>query len=268
MKSYRPLLLALPCAMSLAVTEANAAVLIYDDFSGNNADNVNGTTPDTNIYNANTWQADSINYLRADGSLLDEAGDSNNVDRGAFLHVGTGIFATNTTYTVTLDFGQLEQSAIFLGFSDVSTPDPITNLTDSTAQTKGSNNFAIRVREFTNDQDVAIWNRVGGANSQTIVNATMSDFNDASYVVSMTINSNSLTDAEVTINYGGSEQTVNADLSGMQYFYYGVEDADLSSAQGTMGVVNSVTFASVPEPTTATMGFLGLACMLFRRRRN
>ncbi|GAA5495595.1 hypothetical protein Rhal01_01774 [Rubritalea halochordaticola] len=263
MKSYRPLLLALPFAMSLAATEANAAVLIYDDFSGNNADNVNGTTPDTNIYNANTWEADSINYLRADGSLLDEAGDSNNVDRGAFLDVGAGLFATNTTYTVTLDFGQLEQSAIFLGFSDAAS---IT--TTSTAQTQGANNFAIRVREFTNDQDVAIWNRVGTVNSQTIVNATMSDFNDASYVVSMTINSNSLTDAEVTINYGGSEQTVNADLSGMQYFYYGVEDAATSTAQGSMGVVNSVTFASVPEPTTATMGFLGLACMLFRRRRN
>lgn len=248
--------------MSLAVTEAKAAVLIYDDFSGNNADNVNGTTPDTNTFNSNTWVADAGNFLRADGTAIDEAGGSNNVDVGAFLSIGSGIFATNTTYTVTLDFGQLADSALFLGFTNAASPS-----TSTTAQIQGTANLAIRVRDFGGSDSVAIWNRVGSTNNVTSVVGAGDAFDDASYTVVMTINSNSLTDADVTVSYGGSEQTINGvDISSLSSFYYAVEDAN-TGAQGNMGVVNSATFTQIPEPTSSALLCLGLGGILLRRRR-
>ncbi len=249
----------------IAASPAVAATLVFDDFSGASGDNVNGTSPDTNLLTSGTWQASteiSPGYLRADGSAVDAAGDSNNVDRGAFLDLGSGFFVGGETYTLTLDFGQLNSSAIFAGFTNQASP----SLT-STAQIEGSANLAIRARDFGSNDALAIWNRVGTTNNVTGVDTGTNAFDGASYVVTMTIDTNSLTDADVEVSDGTSTNSISGvDVSGMRWLYLGYEDANITDAQDLMADVNSITLTGVPEPSVALLGALGLFGLLRRRR--
>lgn len=262
MKNTKTIILSSVAVFTLTVG-AHATVVSHS-FGGNFADNIDGVTPDVNGFISSTWSAtgedDPDFHLRADGSAVDATGGVENVDRGAFLDLGAGFFAANTTYTLNIDFGALNDAAIFVGFTNAATPSLV-----STAQVEGSANLAIRARDFGSNDAVAIWNRVGTTNNVTSVDSGTNTFDGSSFLASMEIVTNSLTDADVTVTFGAlSNSITGVDISGMQYLYYGVEDAIQNSAQGNLAKINSVQL--IPEPSSALLS-LAAALFFLRRRR-
>jgi hypothetical protein len=79
---------------------------------------------------------------------------------------------------------------------------------------------------------------------------------------SLTLNTNSLTDALFTVD--GVEQSI--DLSaGYRYLWIGFEDPSAASPASDARFT-SVNFTVIPEPSAALLGSLGLLVLLRRRR--
>lgn len=232
-------------AIPFLLASANAATLIYDDFSGSGANPLNGTSPDTNTLSSSTWVASTI--IADNGQVT----DADNTDRGATIDLGAGFaFEANQTYTLTVGWSNLTGAILFGGFSTVAQN---VNLAMQTQP----DNFAVRIRALTPDAGIASWRRIGATNTP-VLGAAFDPTGAGSTV--MTITTNNLTNATFAVD--GVPSTA-IDLTGYRYLYLGYEEA----AGGTQDArFTSVEFALVPEPSVALLGSLGLL-VLGRRRR-
>lgn len=238
--SKKLLVLSLSAGFAL---NAKCEDLIVENFRGSSAQNINGKAASLNVFNTNKWAApteEPPSYFRADGSVVDEDGGRVDIDRGVYINIGPGMFATNSTYKLTLNFGQLNNSGLFLGFTSEENP----KRDFDGMQDAGEQNLAIRVRTFGQDECVSICNRVGGVSNYIGVDNSKASFDGKFYQVVMTIKTNRLTNAEVTVQYGSKQQTIKGvNITSLQTLYYGVEDAALYKSQGLMGKMNSLKFS-------------------------
>ncbi|SHJ70556.1 hypothetical protein SAMN02745181_2395 [Rubritalea squalenifaciens DSM 18772] len=233
------------CALISSTNSGFSTDLIHDYFQGRFDQGLAGRKPAVNVFNTNAWVAsteDKPSCFRADGSIVDAEGGQVDIDRGAYLNIGEGLFATNSTYQISLGFGKLNSAGLFLGFhSEAKPPANFDGMQDT-----GKHNLAIRVRTFGKDNAVSISHRKGGNTEYISVYGKKLSFHKDAYTVTMTIKTNSLKDAELSIKYEGKEATVKGvDIRELQTFYYGVEDATLYRSQGIMGKVNFVRFSKL-----------------------
>lgn len=233
----------------LLAAGSHAAILVQHVFDGDAVGGLNGTPAIVNTLSSANWAAGAV--FAANGDINDGA----NTDQGAFLDLGaTFSFAANQTYTLTLDYSGVTNSALFFGFTTASSY----NLT-TTAQVQGDN-LAIRVRNFgtVSNTDVFFWDREGTTNNQTATGATFQETG----TVTMTIVTNNLTDATISVD-GGTATLAGYDLTEDAYrsLFIGFEDNGDNVVR-----LNSITFAQVPEPASALLGSIGALALLRRRR--
>jgi hypothetical protein len=236
-------LLAIPFLMA----SSHAATLIYDDFSGNGAAGLHGTSPDTNTISSATWVASTI--ILNNGQV----NDGTNTDRGATIDLGPGfVFETDKSYTLTVSWANLDNAILFAGFSTAAMN------VEAVMQTQ-PDNFAVRIRDISPDAGIAAWTRMGATNTPTLGAALDPS---GSGTTTMTITTNSVTNATFAVN-GVSSTAIN--LTGYRYLYLGFEDPTALSPASDVRFT-SVEFAVVPEPAAATLGVFGLLGLLRRRR--
>lgn len=250
MSQKKKILAAMFAAQIVLADPASAAVIFFDDFSGSNLDFLNGTSPDTNDLGTNpaaTWATATTGdtTFRADGSVVSTTGQ--NTDRGAWLDLGAGFMAANTTYTVTLDFSSIVSSIIYFGFQNTTSPD--LNLR---GQSQGTLTVGGAIRNFSGRQEYSL---ISGNATETVSNLSYA----SSGTLTAVIQSNNLTNATVTVG----NQTATFDGTNLRHFILAFEDGNTSASGITL---NSITIDAVPEPSSFSLVLIG-ALGLFRRRR-
>jgi hypothetical protein len=234
----------------VAASSAPAAfTLIEHNFGGLGTNPLNGATIDTvNITGAaSTWVSDGI--IAANGQV----NDGTSTDRGASIDLGASFaFLADTTYTLDLAWTSLSNAIVFAGFM-VNAPSVANQM-----QTQDTN-FGIRARRITAGTDtLASWGYV--SSTVSAVDGTTVTPNAGS--ASLTLNTNSLTDASFTVD--GASQLI--DLSaGYRYLWIAFEDP-FAATPASDARFTSVNFTVIPEPSAAVLGSLGLLVLLRRRR--
>lgn len=244
--------LILPILLAASSVSSRAAVVFFDDFSGDNASFLSGTTPDVNTLGTNplnTWSATTTGdtTFRADGAM---ASIASNVDVGTWLNLGAGFMQANQTYTLTIDYANLTNGVMFFGFVDIASP-----VLTTRGQTQGNLGVGIRVRNITGGTHVSAYRQVGGVETSSVIATGITPTTSGSY--SLVIQSNNLTNATASIG----DATVNFDATNLNQLFLAFEDNGASS-----GTFNSVTIDQVPEPSTALLGAFGALALLRRRR--
>jgi hypothetical protein len=191
----------------ISLFHANAEVLLSHSFSGDAAAPLNGVPPDTNGIRPVAWNAGSI--IAANGQVNDGA----NTDQGAVFDLGLSWkFKPQSTYTVKLGFGNLDNAIVFAGFRNANPSGGVQ------AQTQGTV-FALRVREIAGSDNIGIFQWPGGA----FTNAAELTYtaNDVAEFT-LEIKTNDLTDAVVKV--GSAEIAVDLSTELFRYFFAGYED--------------------------------------------
>lgn len=242
--------LAIIAAAFVAATSVPAAsILIEHNFGGLGANPLNGATIDTvNIAGAaSTWVSDGI--IAANGQV----NDGPNTDRGAYVDLGASFaFLDDTTYTLDLGWTSLSNAIVFAGFM-VNAP-----TVGNQMQVQGTN-FGIRARRIAAGTDtLASWRHV----ASTISAVDGTTVTPSAGSASLTLNTNSLTDASFTVD--GVSQSINLS-AGYRYLWIAFEDP-ASTSPASDARFTSVNFTAIPEPCSAVLGSLGLLVLLRRRR--
>lgn len=232
-------LLALSAVLALA-TPAHAAVILADDFSGDGTADLNGSATDIGGF---TWTADT--RFKNDGSYASSHADH---DRSAYIDLGSSL-ASNTIYTLTTTM-TIGNHQFFLGLANAAPA------TGSRLQTQNTGVF-LNYRGISNDTRLQFAD--AGAESSSFTTAGLPTTG-----LSMVITSNNLTDASIEyFKDGASEGTVVRDITGYNHIVIGGE-ATNGSSSSTLG---SISFESVPEPSSAALLGLGGLALILRRRK-
>jgi hypothetical protein len=225
-----------------------ASTLIEHNFGGLGSNPLNGAAIDTvNITGApSTWVSDGI--IAANGQV----NDGNNTDRGAYIDLGASFaFLSNTTYTLDLGWTSLSNAIVFAGFM-VGQP-----FVANQMQTQGTN-FAIRARRISAGNTLASWRREPDMPGDSAVAGTTVTTGTGS--TSLTLNTNSLSDASFTVD--GVQRSIDL-TADYRYLWIGYEDPSSGTSNARF---TSVNFTVIPEPSAAVLGSLGLLVLLRRRR--
>jgi MYXO-CTERM domain-containing protein len=252
MTTIRPTFLA--AGLALMIIPAQAVTVLYsDDFSGDAADNLNSTTPDTTI-GTNTWSANT--GIKADGSAAEGATTLDQSAYLAFSPVDGKIYTLSAT--LSQPTGNATGSKWFaVGFTadNVNTVglQSATNLAAPWVlwRAAGADDAGSAIRAFlgtntANSQTIDPELFPTGTQTLTIVLDTTADQWSAEWFLGNTSIGEAAfaVDTNPTINYVGFGRNDGAGI-------------DLSSFSLT---------EAVPEPSAALLGGLGLLALLRRRR--
>lgn len=192
---------------ALLVFPCLADTLVSHACTGNEADPLNGVSPDTNAIRPVAWNAGPI--MRANGRVV----DGTNTDQGAVFDLGLSWeWKPQSIYKITLSFTDLTNAILFAGFRDTNPSG------DAQVQTQGTV-FALRVREITGSDNIGIFRWPGG---------TFTDAPELSYdtgtaaTFELVMESNDLNNA--TVKVGTAEITVDLTVTHYRYLFFGFED--------------------------------------------
>ncbi len=244
---------------------SQAAIVFFDDFSGANGNFLHGTTPDTNTLGTSptaTWLSTTTvgTTIQADGAV---ASTGTNVDRGAWINLGSGFMQANQIYTLTLDYSNLANAVLYFGFQNVASP----NL-ELRGQNQGDPSVGLRVREISNGRHVSAYLNTGGTNGSEGGSVIATDLGAPAISGSyqLIIESNGLADATATIG----NATINFDATNLNHLFIAFED----NGDNSTGTFNSISIdqvaasSPIPEPaSTAVLGAILSLSMLRRQRR-
>lgn len=206
-------------------------VLISETFGGSAAANLSGQAPPINLLSPGAvWAADPI--IAANGQI----NDGTNTDRGAVLDLGAGFaFQPNHTYTLVLNWTNLDNAILFAGFSST-----LPN-TGAQMQTQGTN-FALRARRITAGTDtLAAWKNPGS------VATTGSTVTPAAGTATLVLSTAGLSNASFTVT--GVATPVSVDLTaGFRYLWIAYEDPTTASPASDGKFVSLTLSGPAPAP--------------------
>lgn len=184
---------------------------------------------DVNAVRPVAWNAGPI--FAANGQV----NDGTNTDQGLVFDLGLSWkWQPQSTYTVTLEFTNLDNAILFAGFRTTNSSGTAQVQTQGTA-------CALRVREIAGSDNVGIFNWPGGAFTDS---GLTYDTNTAASFT-LTIATNDLFDATFTV--GSAEVTVDLTINAYRYFFAGYEDP-LPASPASDARITRLTLTGPPQP--------------------
>lgn len=252
-------------ALALSIAPAFGVIIISEDFANSSGSVVtlNGTAPDVNTVNSNTWVANARFSLTTNGTLQDtDTGATTN--GGASIDLGASHFVNNPgVYTLTgeVSFITTTVDVVWgIGFSNGATVNNSDSLAASGATPSGLGRPWVFVRE--NNTGVV---RAPSMTDQTLTPGTV---NNSLKTIKLVLDASS----SVTWTYTGylngvqigTTQSIpaNSDLR-----WIGIAATDGGSALTNTGTFDNFTvdFVAVPEPGSLVL--VGIGALGFLRRR-
>jgi len=225
----------------LAISPASAATVLYfDDFSGDVANNLHATTPDTSI-GTNTWIANSD--WKADGSI--SVGGSKNAFLPFVPTVGL-IYTLTATLDKPVGLGASPWGAI--GFTN----DTLGSSANATFW-GGSNAAGPWMLYRANNDQISTFAGTGTANS-----ASHTSFNGTQTLTIVLDTTDTNWKAEWFVGTASLRQFTYTTNPTISYVGIGSENAENNFSSFSLSVI--------PEPRAALLGGLGLLILLRRRR--
>jgi hypothetical protein len=199
-------------AILLAAASGLRADTLLDHAFGGAADApLHGVPPDTNVIRPVAWNAGAV--IAANGQVNDDA----NTDQGLVFDLGLSwLFQPQSTYVATLEFSNLDNAILFLGFRTANPSGGVQTQTQGTV-------VALRVREIAGSDNVGVFQWPGGV----FTDGGLSYDVNSTAGFTLTLATNDLTDATVTV--GSAQVTVDLTANAFRYFFAGYEDPTTAS---------------------------------------
>lgn len=211
--------------LSVAVLPAQS--LLDHSFGGSPDQPLHHVPPDVNHIRPVAWNAGPI--VAADGQI----NDGTNTDQGLVFDLGLSWqWQAQSTYTVTLEFTNLDNAILFAGFRTANSSG------NAQVQTQGTA-CALRIREIAGSDNVGIFNWPGGA----FTDSGLSYDTNSAASFTLTITTNDLFDA--TFSVGTAEVIVDLTLNTYRYFFAGYEDPQTGVSDAKL---TRLTFSGPPQP--------------------
>lgn len=250
-------ILAVSLAAACALTSAQAATLYFDNFDGDGATNVAGTTPDTTMTVAGspaTWVANGNTTFKANG-------DATGLTTG-------GIYlpfvpTAGSIYTLSADI------------TNITNPAPGANANDWIALgfTKGAGNTTFNFNGALGLGDALI--RLTRGNNQGQYFAGVQTGNQTNFTtptgtlaVAITLDASDANSALWTqsLSINGSVVALNSNQPTAGNSFADITHVGLGSINTAVGTVDNFSLTSVPEPSVALLGGIGVIGLLRRHR--
>lgn len=219
--------------LATSLSGLRADTLLDHAFGGTAEAPLHGTAPDVNAIRPVTWDAGTI--VAANGQVT----DATNTDQGLVFDLGQSWkFQPQSTYTVTLEFANLDNAILFVGFRTANPSGGVQAQTQGTA-------VALRVREIAGSDNVGIFQWPGAV----FTDGGLTYETNASASFTLTLATRDLTDA--TLSVGSAQVTVDLTANAFRYFFAGYEDPTTASVSDAK--FNRVTFTgpalpALPQP--------------------